>query len=152
MYRVTYLFAVGMIAAATLLAQAPPSSAPQAPASPAGTYQPKYPGDKAHSNSEAAALGYIRTVLTAQKLHKKKHDSYATSLSSLVGSGSFTKRMVSPDRGDYKVSFHGAKEKFGLTLVPKQFDAERRSFFADETGTIRAEDDKPATASSPLLK
>jgi hypothetical protein len=146
-YRATSLLVVAL-GSATLLAQTQ-SSATQAPT---GTYQPKFAGDKAHSNAEAAALGYIHTVLTAEKLHKKKHNAYATSLPALVGSGSFTKRMATTDRGDYKVSFHGTAEKFGLTLVPKQFDAEHRSFFADETGTIRAEDDKPATDSSPVLK
>ena len=147
MYRAASLL-VTLLVAGTLFAQT------QAPAasSTAGTYQPKYAGDKAHSNAEAAALGYMRTVLTAQKLHKKKHNAYATSLPGLVGSGSFTKRMTTTDRGDYKVNFHGTPEKFSLAMEPKQFDAEHRAFFADETGTIRAEDDKPATATSPVLK
>jgi hypothetical protein len=50
------------------------------------------------------------------------------------------------------VNFKGKADKFSLGMVPKQFDAEHRSFFADETGTIRVEDDKPATESSPVLK
>jgi hypothetical protein len=150
MYRIANLCLVALLAAGTLLAQAPSSGAQTS--SPAGTYQPKYKGDKAHSNAEASALGYMRTVLTAQKLHKKKHNAYATSLPALVGSGSFTKRMATPDRGDYKVNFKGKADKFSLEMVPKQFDAEHRAFFADETGTIRVEDDKPATESSPVLK
>jgi hypothetical protein len=31
-------------------------------------YQPKFAGDPAHSDSEALALGYMRTVLRAQRL------------------------------------------------------------------------------------
>ena len=31
-------------------------------------YQPKFKGDPAKSDSEAAALGYMRTVLRAQKI------------------------------------------------------------------------------------
>ena len=150
MYRVTKICLVALIAAGTLVAQAPSSGTQTS--SQAGAYQPKFKGDKAHSNAEAAALGYVRTVLTAQKLHKKKHNAYATSLPGLVGSGSFTKRMATSDRGDYKVNFKGKADKFSLEMVPKQFDAEHRSFFADETGTIRVEDDKPATESSPVLK
>jgi hypothetical protein len=150
MYRVTNICLVALMALGTLVAQAQSSGTETA--SQAGTYQPKFKGDKAHSNAEEAALGYIHTVLTAQKLHKKKHNAYATSLPALVGSGSFTKRMASTDRGDYKVNFKGKADKFSLGMVPKQFDAEHRSFFADETGTIRVEDDKPATESSPVLK
>jgi hypothetical protein len=142
MYRVACVLLLGCAVALPANAQAPG----------AGTYQPKYAGDKAHSNAEAAALGYVRTVLTAQKLYHQKHNAYATSLAGLVGSGSFTKRMASTDRADYKVGFRGSKDKFDLSMTPKQFDAEHRSFFADETGTIRAEDDKPATSSSPVLK
>jgi hypothetical protein len=150
MYRVTNVCLVALLAAAALVAQTP-SSGTQTSSGP-GTYQPKFKGDKAHSNAEEVALGYMRTVLTAQKLHKKKHNAYATSLPALVGSGSFTKRMATSDRGDYKVNFKGKADKFSLEMVPKQFDAEHRSFFADETGTIRVEDDKTATESSPVLK
>jgi hypothetical protein len=148
MPRAAFAMMVALLATA-LLAQTSPT---QAPAGSTGTYQPRFAGDKAHSNAEAAALGYMRTVLTAQKLYKKKHGHYATSLPSLVNTGSFTKRMSSPDRGDYKVGFHGTPEKFAFTMEPKQFDADHRAFFADETGTIRAEDTKPATSSSPVLK
>ena len=60
----------------------------------------------------------------------------------LVHTGSFTKRMVNPDRGDYSVGFKPNKDGFDLTLTPKQLDAEHRSFYADEDGrstrTIRA--------------
>ena len=61
------------------------------------TYQPKFKGDPAKSDSEAAALGYMRTVLRAQKQYKKKNDKFAASLADLVHTGSFTKRMVNPD-------------------------------------------------------
>ena len=40
-------------------------------------YQPKFKGDPAKSDSEAAALGYMRTVLRAQKHYKKKNDKFA---------------------------------------------------------------------------
>jgi len=119
-----------------------------------GTYQPKFHGDPAKSDSEAAALGYMRTVLRAQKLYKKKNDRYATSLAELVHTGSFTKRMVNTDRGDYTVGFRAKKDKdtFQLTMTPKQMDAEHRSFYADEDGTIHADDQGPASEKSPVLK
>jgi hypothetical protein len=91
-------------------------------------YQPKFKGDPAKSDSEAAALGYMRTVLRAQRIYYKKNNKYAGSLADLVHTGSFTKRMVNPDRGDYSVGFRPNKDGFELTLTPKQLDAEHRSF------------------------
>lgn len=115
-------------------------------------YTPKFPGDPAHSNAEAAALGYMRTVLSAQREYRKKHGGYATSLAALVHSGSFTKRMTNTDRGDYTVHFGGTKDGFSLGLIPKRFDAEHRAFYSDESGKIRVEQEKPATAQSEILK
>lgn len=106
----------------------------------------------ARTRDEAVTLGYMRTVLYAQKDYKKKHNQYATSLPALVHYGSFTRRMASSDRGAYTVHFHGKPESFSLSLVPKQFDADHRAFYADETGKIRVEEGKPANAESPLLK
>jgi hypothetical protein len=118
------------------------------------TYQPKFKGDPAHSDSEAAALGYLRTFLRAQRIYKKKNNHYATSLMDLTKTGSFTRRMASPDRGDYTVKFRPHKEKdtFEITMVPKQLDAEHRSFFSDDQGKIRVDDQKEADENSPVLK
>jgi hypothetical protein len=126
----------------------PPPSTPQVPS----TYQPKFPGDPARSESEAAALGYMRTVIRAQKLYQKKNDKYATSLSDLVHTGNFTRRMLSPDRGDYTVNFHPRKDGYELTLIPKQQDAEHRSFYANEDGVIHADETKMADENSPKVK
>lgn len=115
-------------------------------------YQPKFPGDPARSDSEAGALGYMRTVLRAQREYKKKHDDYAKSLADLVHSGSFTKRMANPDRGDYAVSFRSHKDGYELALTPKQLDAQHRSFYATDDGVIHADEEKAATESSPKVK
>ena len=115
-------------------------------------YQPKFSGDPAKSDSEASALGYMRTVLRAQREYKKKYTHYATSLTALVHSGSFTRRMTNTDRGDYTVSFRSHKDGFELTLTPKQLDAQHRSFYADEDGIIHADEEKAATESSPKVQ
>ena len=117
-------------------------------------YQPKFKGDPARSDSEAAALGYVRTFLRAQKIYKKKNNHYATSLLDLAHIGSFTRRMVNPDRGDYTVKFKAHKEKdtFEITMVPKQFAPDHRSFFSDEEGKIRVDEQKEADENSPILK
>ncbi len=123
-------------------AQAPPMA-----------YRQKFPGDPARSEAEASALGYMRTVLYAQREYKKKFGHYASSLYALVGGArSFTKRMTKTDRGDYTVSFGGGKNSFVLTLTPKQFDSNHRAFYTDASGVIRSEDEKPATADSPVLR
>src|ERR1700752_2329916 len=76
------------------------------------TYQPKFKGDPARSDSEAAALGYMRTFLRAQRIYKKKNGHYAATLLDLAKTGSFTRRMASStDRGDYTVKFHYHKDK-----------------------------------------
>lgn len=116
------------------------------------TFQPKFPGDPAKSDSEEVALGWLRTVMRSQKRYNKNMGHYAPSLTALVGHASFTRRMASPDRGDYTAQFHAKKDGYSLTMVPKQFDPTHRSFFVDEEGKIRVEEDKPATASSPILK
>jgi hypothetical protein len=139
----------------TLAQETPAAQEPAtAPAAAAPAYKPKFVGDPAHSDAEAGALGYIRTVIVAQKNYKKKHDSYATSLPGLVHTGSFTQRMTKTDRGDYYVSFHseGKGTGFSLAMTPKVYDAAHRAFFSDETGIIRVEDSKEATENSPRLK
>ncbi len=116
-------------------------------------YQPKFPGDPAHSESEAQALGYMRVVLRAQREYKKRHGKFAESLMSLAGTGSLTKRMAkTTDRGDYTAGFHAEKDGFVLTMTPKQMDAEHRSFYADEDGMIHGDDQKAADAASPKIK
>ena len=117
-------------------------------------YQPKFKGDPARSDSEAAALGYMRTFLRAQRIYRKKNGHYATSLLELAKTGSFTRRMVSTDRGDYTVKFRAHKDKdtFEVTMVPKQLDATHRSFFSDQEGKIRADEQKEADESSEVLK
>ena len=129
---------------------------------PQPAYQPKFKGDPARSDSEAAALGYLRTFLRAQKIYKKKNDRFATSLMELSKTGSFTRRMASSiNRGDYTVKFtpHKDKDWFEIEMVPKQLDSTHRSFFAKmegndrrDDGAIRADEQKEADEHSPILK
>ncbi len=118
------------------------------------TYKPKFTGDPARSDSEAAALGYMRTVLRAQRQYKQKYNHYATSLTDLVHTGSFTRRMTNTNRGDYTVGFRAKKEKdtFELTMTPKQVDSQHRSFYAKEDGVIHAEEQGAANENSPPVK
>src|ERR1700752_4369843 len=116
----------------------PSKADPSAPApAPAQTYQPKFPGDPARSDSEAGALGYMRVVIRAQKDYYKRHNEYATSFTNLINHGSFTRRMAqTKDRGDYTVGFKGKKDSYVLMMTPKNLDAQHRSFYAEEDGGI----------------
>ena len=115
-------------------------------------YKPKFPGDPAHSEAEAVALAYIRTLVRAEEAYHKKHDAYTTTLAALAGHGSFTKRMVNPNRGDYTAHFKSTGKQYTLEMVPKQFDAQHRAFYVNELGVIRGEEDKPANEESPPVK
>lgn len=149
------ILVVGMMGAGRAGAQAQTSAqtTEQQPAPATSTYQPKFPGDPARSDSEAQALGYMRVVLRAQREYKKRHDKYAPSLEALAGTGSFTKRMAhSTDRGDYKASFRVHEDGFIFTMTPNHMDSEHRSFYAEEDGVIHADDQKPADMSSPKIR
>ena len=138
---------------ATLVAQQSPPSDQTAPPgqSAAPGYTPKYKGDPARSDSEFAALSYMRVVIRAQKLFNKQYDHYATSLRELVHTGTFTQRMVNPERGDYTVGFKGKKDGYILTMTPKNLDAQHRSFYATEDGKIHGDESKAADADSPVV-
>src|SRR5271154_2119793 len=132
----------------TLFAPAPAIAVQTA----APAYQPKFHGDPARSDSEAAALAYMRVVIRAQQQFNKQYHHYATSLAELVHSGTFTKRMVDPHRGDYTAGFKGKKDSFILTLTPNHLDADHRSFYAEDDGKIHADEEKAADENSPVVK
>ena len=158
------ILAVGMMGAGLAWAQAESSSPTTGPttgpttAQPSATYQPKFPGDPARSESEAQALGYMRVVLRAENAYKKRHNKYADSLASLAGTGTFTKRMAhSTERGDYTASFRPNHDRanhdgFVLTMTPKNMDSDHRSFYAEEDGVIHGDDQKAADMDSPKVK
>ncbi|MHB8215641.1 MAG: hypothetical protein ACYDDS_06130 [Candidatus Sulfotelmatobacter sp.] len=148
--RVPLFFAIlAALALALSILFAPVLVAAQDPST---SYQPKFHGDPARSDSEAGALAYMRVVIRAQRQFNKQYNHFATSLAELVHSGSFTKRMVNPNRGDYTVSFEGKKDSFIITMMPKQLDATHRSFYAEDDGKIRADEEKPAGPNSPIVK
>jgi len=162
------ILAVGMMGTGLGLAQGQMSGQASAQTSaqttaqpsgqPSGTYQPKFPGDPARSESEAQALGYMRVVLRAEREYKKRHSKYTDSLATLAGTGTFTKRMAhSTERGDYTASFRPNHDRpnhdgFVLTMTPKQMDADHRSFYAEEDGAIHGDDQKAADMDSPKVK
>src|SRR5579863_4414590 len=137
------------IAASLAAQQAPPLPSDQNAPS---TYTPKFHGDPARSDSEAAALGYMRVVMRAQVVFNKQYGHYATSLKQLVHSGTFTERMVNPQRGDYTVGFKSKKDNFSLTMTPNNLDPQHRSFYVENDGKIHADETKAADEDSPVVE
>jgi hypothetical protein len=142
--------AIGAPVVAQELSTPPDQSAP--PAQTAPTYTSKYHGDPARSDSEFAALAYMRVVMRAQMLFNKQYGHYAISLAQLVHTGTFTQRMVNTERGDYTVGFKSKKDNFVLTLTPKLLDAQHRSFYAENDGKIHGDESKAADADSPVVE
>lgn len=134
--------------------QTPPPQTPPAaePAAAAPAYTPKYRTDPARSDSEFEALAYMRVVMRAEVGFNKHYGHYATSLPQLVHSGTFTQRMVNPDRGDYTVGYRAKKDNYILIMTPKALDAQRRSFYADADGKIHADEAKAADPESPVIE
>ena len=118
----------------------------------ARSYQPKSPADKAQSDAEFNAIAYLHTLGYAERLYYRKHQAYPAALAGLVGTGSFTRRMAMPNRGDYTVAYRLQRDGYAVTMTPKQFDSGHRSFYLSETGQIRVDDTKRANADSPLLQ
>jgi len=139
-----------ILSAATPLFAQQSDAAP--PLNPSSTYTPKFAGDPARSDSEFVALAYARTVVRAEKQFNKQYGHYALTLNELVHSGSFTKRMVDPNRGDYTASYKGKKDSYTLTMTPRTPDAQHRFFYADEDGKIRGDEAKPADKDSPVVR
>lgn len=119
---------------------------------PPSSYTPKYKGDAARSDSEFAAIAYVRVVIRAEKQFNKQYGHYALTLNELVHTGNFTKRMVDPNRGDYTADYKGKKDSYSLTMTPHTPDAQHRYFYADDDGKIRGDETKPADADSPVVK
>jgi len=145
----SFFLSLLLLTTAALSQDAAPAAAPtpQAPA-----YTPKFRGDPAHSDAEAEALAYMRVVMRAEVGFNKHYGHYATSLAQLVHSGTFTQRMVNPDRGDYIVGYRSKKDNFALTMTPKALDAQHRSFYAENDGKIHADDAKAADSDSPVVE
>lgn len=158
------IIALPLFATVTLLAQQTPPPQTPPPAEPAArapspaaapavpAYTPKFRGDPARSDSEGDALAYMRVVMRAQVGFNKHYHHYANTLSQLVHSGTFTQRMVNPDRGDYTVGYRGKKDNYILTMTPKALDPQHRSFYADNDGKIHADETKAADAESPVVE
>jgi hypothetical protein len=100
---------------------------------------------------EMMATSTLSELQAAEETFKevKKKERYGT-LEELVAEKILEKDFA--EHLDYRVELSASGEKFDATATPKEYGKSgRRSFFLDETGTMRAADHKgrPATAADP---
>src|SRR5205085_12690326 len=101
--------------------------------------------------NEAMAVYTLNRIQFAEHAFKvgKKKEHYGT-LEELVAEKLIEKDFV--EHLEYKLELNASADKFEATVTPKTYGKTgRRSFFINESGTIRAADHKgrPATAEDP---
>ena len=99
------------------------------------------------------AVYMLNRIQYAEHLFKvgKKKERYGT-LEELTAEKLLEKEFV--EHIEYKVELNASADKFEATATPKTYGKTgRRSFFINESGTIRAADRKgqPATAEDPPI-
>ena len=104
-------------------------------------------------SNEAMAVYALNRINYAERLFKegKKKERYAT-LEELLAEKFLEKEFV--EQLQYKLELNASADKFEATATPKTYGKTgRRSFFINESGTIRAADRKgqPATAEDPPI-
>jgi type IV pilus assembly protein PilA len=110
---------------------------------------------------EAAALGHIRTLHTAQVQYQAQYGRYATSLAELgppaagddgpSGANLIPKRLAAGSASRYRFVMTGTPSGYKLQAVPEaKPGANTLSFFTDETRSVRENrGTEPAGPGSP---
>lgn len=113
---------------------------------------------------EMAATREVHNLITAQTQYMSQFGRYATSLQELgppasgqpspSGADLITGDMAKGVKNGYKYVVQGSPQGFFVQASPVTFNnTGRRSFYADQTGTIRQNwGQEPATAASDELK
>ena len=99
-------------------------------------------------NEQGAQLG-MRMIISAQNSYHQTHETYACSLSGLMGkgqsNGSFAD-LSTGKHGGYVYVISGCDgTQYKIVAEPEMNDSSQRAFCADESGTMRAASDGKAT-------
>lgn len=108
----------------------------------------------ARAADENAALGAIRQVNEAQSTHFKLNRRYAITLEELVTARLLNAEPTAEQTGyDFRLRPAADAQTYRLIVTPSDASASSaRRFFLDQTGVIRAEVGKEATAESPAVQ
>lgn len=103
--------------------------------------------------NEASAIGSLRVITTSQALFQQigGTDSFG-SLKELGEKNLIDKELASGTKDGYKFTLKSDSMTFTVTADPVEAGKTgTRYFFTDQSGQIRVEKDKTASASSPVL-
>lgn len=104
----------------------------------------------AKAPDESAAIEAIRQVTEAQTNFIRRTRRYAQTFDELIKDHLLNAEPKKADTGyDFLLLPSPDAESYTVTATPSAAGA--RYFYADQTGVLRAEKDKPATSASPAL-
>jgi hypothetical protein len=110
----------------------------------------KPPAPPAKAPDEMAAIEAVRKATEAQTNFIRRTRRYAQTFDELIKEHLLTAEPTKADTGyDFLLLPSPDAESYTVTATP--LAPGFRYFFADQTGVIRAEKDKPATSASPAL-
>jgi len=104
----------------------------------------------AKAPDEMAAIEAVRKVTDAQTNFMQRTRRYAQTFAELISGNLLPAEPTKADTG-YDFLLLPSPDAIHYTVTATPTAPGARYFFADETGVIRAEKDKPATAGSPQL-
>jgi hypothetical protein len=104
----------------------------------------------AKAPDESAAIEAIRQVTEAQTNFIRRTRRYAQTFDELIMERLLNAEPKKADTG-YDFLLLPSPDAVSYTVTATPSAAGARYFFADQTGVLRAENDKPATSASPEL-
>jgi hypothetical protein len=110
------------------------------------------PASTAPAADENAALDALKKTNEAQALHFKINRRYALTYDELLESRLLNAAPAAESGYDFRLRPAADAQSYRLIATPAGNAAAARHFFTDQTGVIRAETGKEATAASAELK
>lgn len=103
--------------------------------------------------SEMSAIRSITFIHQGQQEFKARYGHYATNLNELGASDLIPVSFAEGVTIGYRFTMNGGPDSYALFATPASPDAGRRTFYSDQTQTIREEwGAEPATAASKEIR
>jgi hypothetical protein len=112
--------------------------------------EPKPAPPPTKAPDESAAIEALRQVTEAQTNFMRRTRRYAQTFDELINDHLLNAAPKKADTG-YDFLLLPSPDAVSYTVTAAPSAAGARYFFADQTGVIRAEKEKPATSASPAL-
>jgi hypothetical protein len=108
------------------------------------------PAAPAKVPDERAAIAAVKEINQAQADYIRRTRRYAQSFNELIAEH-LLQGEPAEDKTGYKFALYPSPDAGSYTLKATPSATGARHFFTDQSGVIRAEADKPATAESPAV-